>query len=408
MKKLVPNMLGTYGPWAAEYVEARKRSLSFLHSKWSRVEEWREKAREKVLSLLNPPYPTGVPENRAEVTRRYTYRQLEIEEITWKLPYGPPTEAIFMKPADTSGPLPGILALHDHGAVKYFGKRKIIRTSDHTHPYILEHQGTYYGGVGWADELARRGYGVLIHDVFPFESRKIRASELPGHVVKRMMAQAEDIEELKPEDLEDDGIVNKYDVPEGEPTEAIISYNAFASRHEDIIAKSLFCAGLTWPGVFVREDQWALDYLCSRPDIDADRVGCCGLSGGGLRTNYLAGLDDRIRCAVSVGFMTTWRDFLFNSCYTHTWMIYIPLLANSMDHPEILGMRAPLPTLVLSTDNDPLFDLAEVKRAARILSDIFEKAGSPATMCFSLYPGPHKFDLPMQKEAFEWLDRWLK
>jgi dienelactone hydrolase len=71
----------------------------------------------------------------------------------------------------------------------------------------------------------------------------------------------------------------------------------FAAEHEHLVAKSLFCAGTTWPGVFLAEDRRALDYLCSRPDVNASKVGCCGLSGGGLRTVYLAGNDDRIACA---------------------------------------------------------------------------------------------------------------
>ena len=112
------------------------------------------------------------------------------------------------------------------------------------------------------------------------------------------------------------------------------------------MAKSLFCAGTTWPGVFTAEDQRALDYLCSRDDVDPARVGCGGLSGGGLRTVYLAGLDDRIRCACCVGMMTTWRDYLLNKCHTHTWMIYIPGIPLDLDYPEILGLRVPLATLV--------------------------------------------------------------
>ena len=134
------------------------------------------------------------------------------------------------------------------------------------------------------------------------------------------------------------------------------------------MAKSLFCAGTTWPGVFTAEDQRALDYLCSRDDVDPARVGCAGLSGGGLRTVYLAGLDDRIRCACCVGMMTTWRDYLLNKCYTHTWMIYIPGMPLDLDYPEILGLRVPLPTLVQNDTEDQLFTIGEMRRADRILA----------------------------------------
>ena len=68
-----------------------------------------------------------------------------------------------------------------------------------------------------------------------------------------------------------------------------------------------------------------------------------GLSGGGLRTVYLAGLDDRIRCACCVGMMSTWRDYLLNKCHTHTWMVYIPGIPRDLDYPEILGLAFPWP-----------------------------------------------------------------
>jgi dienelactone hydrolase len=174
-----------------------------------------------------------------------------------------------------------------------------------------------------------------------------------------------------------------------------------------VVAKSLFSAGLTWPGVFVAEDRAALDYLASRPEVDAGRLGCGGLSGGGMRTAFLAGLDDRIRCAVCAGFMTTWRDFMLNTSYTHTWMVYVPGLPGLLDFPEVLGLRAPLATLVLATTRDPLYTLAETERAGRILEEVYRKAGAPERFRISLYPGPHKFDLPMQAEAFPWLEKFL-
>ena len=129
------------------------------------------------------------------------------------------------------------------------------------------------------------------------------------------------------------------------------------------MAKSLFCAGTTWPAVFFAEDKKALDILCARDDVDANRIGCCGLSGGGMRTVFLGGLDTRIKCAIPVGFMTTWRDFLLNKSVNHTWMLYVPLAPNELDFPEILGLRVPLPALVLNDNDDDLYTLAEMQQA---------------------------------------------
>jgi len=142
--------------------------------------------------------------------------------------------------------------------------------------------------------------------------------------------------------------------------------------------------------------------------VDETRVGCGGLSGGGMRTTYLAGLDERIKCCVCVGFMTTWRDFILHKCWTHTWMTYAPLLPKYLDFPEILAARAPAATMVQNTTEDPLYTLSEVKRAFEILEETFEKGGAKEMFQSRLYPGPHKFDLEMQKDAFDWFDQHLR
>jgi dienelactone hydrolase len=232
---------------------------------------------------------------------------LTIEHLSWQLPYGPPTEALVLKPERAAGKLPAVVALHDHGGNKYFGLRKITRMGNEIHPMMVKHQELYYGGVAWANELAKRGYVVLVHDGFLFGSRRVRAADLPD-VIKKGLT------ERNPESPEE-----------------IERYNKFAAEHENLVAKSLFCAGTTWPGVFLSEDQSALDYLAARADVDASRIGCAGLSGGGLRTAYLSGMDERIKVACCVGMMTTWRDYLLNKCHTHTWMIYIPGLPVDLD-----------------------------------------------------------------------------
>jgi len=106
--------------------------------------------------------------------------------------------------------------------------------------------------------------------------------------------------------------------------------------------------------------------------------------------------------------MTTWRDYLLYKCHTHTWMVYVPLLPLDLDYPEILGLRAPLPTMTLCDLDDTLFTQPEMRRADAILREVYHRAGADERYACSFYPGPHKFDLPMQAEAFAWFDRWLK
>ena len=127
-----------------------------------------------------------------------------------------------------------------------------------------------------------------------------------------------------------------------------------------------------------------------------------------MRTVFMGGLDPRIKCAVCVGFMTTWKDFIVDKSFTHTWMTYVPVLPNEMDFPEILGLRVPLPTLVLNDEQDQLYTLPEMKKADAILREVYTKAGAQDRYACAYYPGPHKFDTKMQVEAFQWFDRWLR
>jgi dienelactone hydrolase len=377
----MPNMLGAYGDWAAGLATDPPR-LSFRRPEWTDRDAWQRTARQRYREALLQPDSGSAPQS--SVQHHIEYDGLAIEHLSWQLPYGPPTEALVLKPAGAAGRLPGIVGLHDHGGNKYFGLRKITRISKDVHPLIERHQEHYYGGVAWANELAKRGYVVLVHDAFAFASRRIRVPDLPD-VIKDHLVEAN---------------------PESE--EEIQRYNTFAAGHEHIVAKSLFSAGATWPGVFTGEDQRALDYLCSRSDVDPARVGCCGLSGGGLRTVYLTGVDERIRCSCCVGMMTTWRDYLLNKCYTHTWMVYIPGLARDLDYPEILSLNLPHPVMVLNNHEDQLFTVPEMERADRILTSVYRKAGIADRYRAKFYPGPHKFDRDMQTDAFQWFDRWLK
>ncbi|MDX2246872.1 MAG: alpha/beta hydrolase family protein [Bacteroidia bacterium] len=376
------NLIGAYGPWAASIVGDKIPTYSFRNEKYKNLPKWQKIARAKVLERLAIPDTGGIP--KVTVHKNYIYDGLQIEEISWQLPYGKATEAIVLKPAGVAGKLPGILAFHDHGGNKYFGTRKITRTSDSQHPDMVSHQQEYYSGKAWANEIAKRGYVVMVSDAFPFASRRVMLSDVPEY--------------------------NRNGLSDNDPENSanIEAYNRWAGEHEHIMAKSLFCAGTTWPGVFLAEDQRALDVLCAREDVDSERIGCGGLSGGGMRTAFAGGLDPRIKCAVCVGFMSTWRDFLLYKSFTHTWMTYVPLLPPELDFPEIFALRAPLPTMVLNDEDDFLYTLPEMKRADAMIGEVFQKAGAGDKYRCLYYPGPHKFDATMQKDAFDWYDQWLK
>jgi dienelactone hydrolase len=377
------NQVGAYGPWLADQVLGDGPArLSFRTGKWKNVNDWRRAARQRALEYIAPVDLGGAPV--VTVTGRTTYDGLDIEFLTWQLPAGPKTEAVLLKPTGANGKLPGILALHDHGGNKFLGWRKIVRTDDKPWAVQEKHQSHYYSGVGWANQIAKRGYAVLVHDTFPFASRRVLVKDVPPRI------QAGGVD------------------PSPDDAEGIAKYNSFAGAHENIMEKSLLTAGTTWPGVYLVEDQRALDVLAARPEVDASRLGIAGLSGGGMRTVFLGGLDDRVKVAIAVGFMTTWRDFLLDKAFTHTWMTYVPLLPKDLDFPEILALRAPAATMVLNCREDPLYTLSEMQRAETMMNETFKRANAADRLRTIYYDGGHKFDLEMQKDAFDWFDRFLR
>jgi len=172
-------MLGGYGDLADMLLSADPAALSFRRREFQNIDAWRAAARAKVAELLACP-DTGTPE--VEVVGQAIVDGLVATRLRWQLAYGPPTEALFLKPQGAQGSLPGVLALHDHGGLKYYGWRKIADDGTPVHPVVQGLREESYGARAWANALARHGYAVLCHDVFLWGSRRIRLSDVPERV----------------------------------------------------------------------------------------------------------------------------------------------------------------------------------------------------------------------------------
>jgi hypothetical protein len=79
------------------------------------------------------------------------------EQVSWSVGYGPRTEGWLLRPEGNDKPLPGVLALHDHGAFKFFGKEKIADGALGPPAALRNFRQTYYGGRAFANALAREG-----------------------------------------------------------------------------------------------------------------------------------------------------------------------------------------------------------------------------------------------------------
>jgi len=368
--------LGIFSDWVAE--AQRQQPLYPLASPGA---ETQNRLRD-VLGFCNRDETPGA----VRVERRWQEDGLEGEEVSWSVGYGPRTHAYVLKPAGAAGPLPGITALHDHSDYKFYGKEKIANGPDGPLPGLQNLRQIEYGGRAYVNALAKEGFVVIAHDTFLWGSRSFPLETMTQMVGKPTAA----VLQTAPPDP---------DVPA-----EIEQYNTAAGFHEHWVSKYCNILGTSLAGVVAYEDRVALNYLLSRPDVDAAQVGCIGLSGGGNRAALLTATHAAVSAAVIIGLMTTYPGLLDHNM-SHTWMLFPFGWARYGDWPDIAACRAPAPLLVQYDLDDTLFTLEGMQAAHERLTAHYSSVGSPAAYTGQFYPGPHKFDLEMQAAAFAWLKR---
>ena len=260
-----------------------------------------------------------------------------------------------------------------------FGKEKVIDLGTN-HATLTEYHQRNYDGRPTATALVRRGYVVISIDAFMFGERRVLLdADLPLGW-DRSRYTAEQIQRL----------------------------NQTCRSKEPTIVKGLTLAGLTWPGIVFWDDIRTVDYLVTRPEVDPQRIGCIGISMGGYRSTYLAGLDERIAAACVVGFMSTVRPMIRKHLDTHSFVHFLPGLHQQLDLPDVVSMMAPKPLMVQQCSQDHLFPMSGMQDSLDKLQAIYQKAGVPDRFAGKFYDVPHRLMRPMQDEAFAWFDKWLK
>ncbi len=150
----------------------------------------------------------------------------------------------------------------------------------------------------------------------------------------------------------------------------------------------------------------SLDYLASRPEIDPQRLGCTGNSGGGTLTTWLMAYDDRIVAAAPSCFITT-LDRLFHTIGPQDCEQHFPGQGPlGIDHTDFITMRAPKPTLILAAEQD-FFDFGGTRTAAKEAEAVNRVLGHPERVGLFSYNDEHGFSRPRREAAAHWMRRWL-
>ncbi len=368
---------GSAYPLIEQLTANQSYPLSFLNHRFTSFEAFRNQARAAAFEALGSR-PAPVQTNPEVVDRRDMGGYIREKVVFSTTPHFR-VPAYVLIPKNLKGPAPAIVDLHSHGGMFIYGKEKVLDLGVN-HPAMTVYHQENYEGRPTATALVNRGYVVITIDAFSFGERRIQLDEDLKYGYERSKYSLDDIRHL----------------------------NAKCRSKESTVVKSLTYSGLTWPGVVTWDDIRTVDYLASRPEVDARRIGCVGVSFGGWRSLFLAGLDPRIAAGCVAGFMSTVRSMIRKHVDTHSFVHFVPTLHRSLDLPDLVALRTPRPLLVLQCRRDALFPLEGMEESVRKIAAIYRKAGAPGQFTSRFYDLPHIFNVQMQEDAFAWLDQILK
>ena len=251
---------------------------------------------------------------------------------------------------------PAVITPHGHGSGGKFspaGRRDI--------PAIAEAVGQY--NYDYAVQYVRQGFVVFAPDARGFGERR----EWPLH---------------------------------GDEGELLLGSSCEVLNH---MAMPL---GQTVAGMWAWDLMRLADYVQTRPECDAARLGCAGLSGGGLQTLWFASLDERVRCAVISGYLYGYKDALLvlcNNCSCN----YVPHLWEAADMGDIAALIAPRPLLVETGNRDPLNGergVVNVTEQLDVTRRAYDLLGAPDRLVHDVFEGEHMWH---GEQALPWMSRWL-
>lgn len=166
--------------------------------------------------------------------------------------------------------------------------------------------------------------------------------------------------------------------------------------------------GYTPAGVEAWNGIRALDYLQSRKEVDPERIGVTGRSGGGAYSWWVAALDDRIKAAAPVAGITDLQNHVVDGAVEGHCDCMFMVNTHRWDYPMVAALVAPRPLLIGNSDKDPIFPLDGVRRLHEKVSRVYELFKATNKLGLVITEGPHKDTPELQKAVFEFFNRHLK
>lgn len=159
---------------------------------------------------------------------------------------------------------------------------------------------------------------------------------------------------------------------------------------------------------FIWDAMRSLDYLASRPEVDASRIGAAGCSGGGALTTFIGALDPRVKVVIPACYPSSFQT-LFSTSGPHGEMVIPHFLASGLDTADFVELSAPKPWLLQATKIDEFgFSHQGVELVYKEAQDWYGLYSARGNIGFMVAPGPHGMPLQSREAVYRWMIRWLR
>lgn len=178
----------------------------------------------------------------------------------------------------------------------------------------------------------------------------------------------------------------------------MVGYNDSLQVKHDFGGRRQELWGITLLGLQLLNSIRAVDFLCSLPDVDPQRIGCTGASGGGTQTYLLSAVDDRVKAAAPVNMVSAHYQ---GGCLCEN----APGLRTDTFNVEIAAMTAPRPLLLVSATGDWTVNTPKVEYPA--IKSIYALYGAEDRVHSVQFDAPHNYNRASREAVYAWFGRWL-
>lgn len=181
---------------------------------------------------------------------------------------------------------------------------------------------------------------------------------------------------------------------------------AAGTYHGGLYGSTLWPTGQTLLGMQVYDNRRAVDYLCARPEVDAERLGVTGASGGGNQTMYAGALDERFKAVVPVCSVGTYQSYLHAACCVCE---VLPGGLAMAEEGDVLALVAPRALMIVNATKDGFqFSIGEAKKSIDRARKVFELYTVADKIKHATFESPHAYNQPMREAMYGWMTRHLK